>query len=303
MTEPAQAFRPIVVAALPTAFDEHEGLDLDAQVLLARGLAREGCDALFVGGTTGEYPALSVRERVSSVQAIVEAVGANRVIAHVGSACARDSEWLAGQVTALGVRDVAAASPLFLPADDDQHFDYFRRISDAAGEARLWLYIFPERTGNGISADLLPRLLDLPNCYAAKVSSPGAKPVAALLEQAGDRLRVLSGSDPDLVDVFAAGGSGLVSGNCAVLPAVYVAFARAVEAGDDALVTALQQQICQVHKIVGGGPGGIKAALRALGRPIGSPRMAVSDAVRPELAEFIARIQAGDTGSGSALVP
>jgi 4-hydroxy-tetrahydrodipicolinate synthase len=129
--------RPTVVAAMPTPFDWDEEVDLSAAGALARNLVSAGCDAVFVGGTTGEYPALTGEERVLLFQACSEAVGADRIMAHVGSACARDSEWLARRARALGVPDIAAANPYFLPADTDCQFDYFQRISEATEDARL----------------------------------------------------------------------------------------------------------------------------------------------------------------------
>lgn len=123
--------RPTVVAALPTPFDDSENLDLVAMEALARRVIAAGCDAIFVSGTTGEYPALSTEERSSLIEVAVRAVGPERVMAHVGSACARDSERLASAAAAIGVRDIAAANPYFLPADPKEQFSYFSRISTA----------------------------------------------------------------------------------------------------------------------------------------------------------------------------
>jgi 4-hydroxy-tetrahydrodipicolinate synthase len=279
--------RPRVVAAMPTPFDDHEELDVAAVAVLASRLVGAGCDALFVGGTTGEFPALTNEERVSLIESSAEAVGPERIMAHVGSACARDSERLARRAAAFGVRDIAAANPYFLPADTDCQFDYFQRISEATGDARLWLYIFPERTGNEISTHLLEKLLDLPNVHGAKVSSPGIAPIKDLRAVTAGRLLIFSGGDPDLVEAFSCGVSGLVSGNCAVVPDAYVALADAVGRGDDIEMEVCQQQIRRIASAIGGGSGGIKAALRALGQPIGRPRMAVSDKLTEELALLV----------------
>jgi 4-hydroxy-tetrahydrodipicolinate synthase len=279
--------RPTVVAALPTPFDDIEELDLQATEVLARRLVEAGCDALFVGGTTGESPSLSSQERVVLLETSANAAGPDHVMAHVGSACARDSERLAVRARAIGVVDIAAATPYFLPADTERQFDYFQRISQATGDGRLWLYIFPERTGNHVTPELWPRLLELPNVYGAKVSSPGIDPIKEVSAFTGGRLRIFSGGDPDLLDAFSHGASGLVSGNCAVLPEAYVALAGAVERDDVGEMRLRQEQIRLIAAAIGGGPGGIKAALRELGRPIGHPRMAISDEVSDELSMFI----------------
>jgi 4-hydroxy-tetrahydrodipicolinate synthase len=288
--------RPTVVAAFPTPFDESEELNVPAIGEFARHLIDSGCDALFVGGTTGEFPALTTAERVLLIKSCVEAVGPEHVMAHVGTACARDSESLAAQVVSLGVRDIAAATPYFLPADTDRMFEYFQRISRAMGDARLWLYVFPERTGNAINPDLVARLLDLPNVYGAKVSSPGLAPIANFRALTKGRLRIFSGGDPDLLEAFSVGASGLVSGNCAVVPAAYVAFADAVERNDPAEMDLRQEEIRTIARAIGGDVGGVKAALHAIGRPMGHPRMAVTDAVSDSLASFVQGLRSGPEG-------
>ena len=152
--------RPTVVAAMPTPFDDDEELDLPGRHNLARQLVGAGCDALFVGGTTGEYPALTNGERLSLVEASAQAVGAERIMAHVGSACEEIANgWLSGLQLWASVN--CSGKPYFLPADTDCQFDYFQRISEATGDGHLWLYIYPKRTGNQMSTDLLERLLDL----------------------------------------------------------------------------------------------------------------------------------------------
>ena len=133
----------------------------------------------------------------------------------------------------------------------------------------------------------MARLLDLPNVHGAKVSSPGIAPIKDLHAVTAGRLVIFSGGDADLLEAFSCGASGLVSGNCAVVPDAYVAFADAVGRGDGIEMGARQQEIRRIASAIGGGPGGIKAALRALGRPVGRPRMAVTDNVSEELALFV----------------
>lgn len=130
-----------------------------------------------------------------------------------------------------------------------------------------------------------------------KISTPVLEAVSDFQTQSEGRLRIFSGNDPHLLEVFSLGATGLVSGNCSVLPAPYVQFANAVGEQDVALMNTLQKEIQNIAKVIGGGAGGIKAALRMLGRSIGRPRMAVTDAASDELREFINGIGSGDLAS------
>jgi dihydrodipicolinate synthase/N-acetylneuraminate lyase len=87
---------------------------------------------------------------------------------------------------------------------------------------------------------------------------------------------VLSGSDADLVEAFAAGARGLVSGLCCLAPALYVKLADAVERGDQQGVNESGNTIAGLRGLLGDGVGAVKG-LRHQGFPVGRPRMAVAD--------------------------
>lgn len=288
--------RPYVVAALPTPFDDDEELAPRTAAMLATYLIDSGCDAVFVGGTTGEYPALTVDERIRLVESVAEAIGPGRVVAHVGAACARDAERLASRAVHAGIEDIAAASPYFLPAGTERHVEYYARIAKAAGDSRLWLYVFPERTGNGLEGKALASVLAIPAVYGAKVSSPGVAAITKLNSASAGRLRLLSGSDPDLLDAFAAGARGLVSGLCCVLPGVYAELADAVELGDRDRAVSAQAGICALADFVGDGVGAIKAYLRAQGFAVGAPRMAVTEPGSIDVARLAEVLVGGQRG-------
>lgn len=296
MTSLALGPRPLVVAALPTPFDEDEELAVGPAELLATYLIGSGCDAVFVGGTTGEFPALTVDERVRLVAAVANAVGPERVVAHVGAACAREAERLAARAVDVGVYDIAAASPYFLPAGTQRHIEYYARVATAAEGARLWLYVFPERTGNVLEDEVLARVLDIPGVHGAKVSSPGTDMITKLRAASGGRLRLLSGSDADLIDAFAAGASGLVSGFCCLAPGLYAELADAVQLRDTDRAIAAQAHIRGLSTLVSDGVGAIKAFMRAQGFAVGPPRMAVAEPGTVDLARLAAVVGNGQDG-------
>ena len=73
-----------VVTAMVTPFDENNAVDFAEAVALAKWLLDNGSDALVINGTTGESPTTSPKEKAALVKVIVEAIGAEKVIAGVG---------------------------------------------------------------------------------------------------------------------------------------------------------------------------------------------------------------------------
>ena len=141
---------PVVFSAVPTLFGVTGDLDLDANRALYK-LVAGLVDGLFVAGTTGEFPALEDSERLALFELALAEAGPDRVIAHIGAPDARHASRLAQAAAALGARRIAAITPYYLPARPDELATHYQRIRDAAPGPELYAYIFPERTGVGVS--------------------------------------------------------------------------------------------------------------------------------------------------------
>lgn len=270
--------RPLVIAATPTPFDASGEVDLEAARLLYKHALDGGVDALFVAGTTGEFPALEAGERVAVYEAAVSAAGPERVIAHVGAASAHQAVRLARAALALGVRRLAMITPYYLPASPDGVVEHFTPVAElaAAADAELYVYAFEARTGCPVPPELLARLAALPAVTGVKVSGvPGTAIVADYVAATPPGFTVLSGNDHELAGVVRAGGHGVVSGISSVLPGPFTALAEAVARGDAAAERAAQADADAAVRETGGDVGRLKAALEARGLPGGRCRMAV----------------------------
>ena len=143
----------VVFSAVPTLFGSDGEVDIGANRALYKFVAGL-LDGLFVAGTTGEFPALDDAERLSLIELALAEAGPDRVIAHIGAPDARHSARLAGAAAALGATRLAAITPYYLPARPDELTAHYGRIRDAAPDAELYAYIFPERTGLRVSPAL-----------------------------------------------------------------------------------------------------------------------------------------------------
>lgn len=266
-----------VITAVTTPFHPNGDLDLAATRQLY-GFVQRTTGQLLVGGTTGEFPALSTGERLQLLDIALEIFGDQNVINHVGAPDAHTAALLTRASVRAGARRLAALTPYYLPATPDELHAYFGSIREAAGDAQLYAYLFPERSGIEVSPELCAELAGKHGIAGVKLSGSASRQVREHVAAAPEGFEVYSGSDRELADVLAAGGAGVVSGCAAAIPEVFLALGEAVRAGrgDTAETRAVQEKADRVVAALGPSIGRIKCAQRLRGLPAGQSRMAVA---------------------------
>ena len=281
-----------ILTAIPTAFRRDGSLDLDGSRAIFRYVGGSGNEGAFVLGTTGEFPAVDVDEFSQLVDAALDELsGRMRVIVHVGQPSAFEAVRLTRIARDLGAREFAALTPYYLRAADDAVFDYFRQVSAEVGDGRLYVYIYPARSGNPVSPALLARLAELPGVVGAKVSELSLDELAAYRAVVPDDFELYTGADRDLIAAVEVGAQGVVSGVSSVTPKPFRALAEAGRAGDEAGVRAAQSAVDEVVSSIGGDMARMKEGYRVLGVTDAYCRMALTEPdeeARAEVARVVA---------------
>ncbi|WP_427885554.1 dihydrodipicolinate synthase family protein [Kribbella sp. GL6] len=286
--------RPVVIAAVPTLFADDGSVDLKRNAQLYRRIVDSGVDALFVGGTTGEFPALDDRERVDLVRVALDVAPAHQVIAHAGAASSRQAVRLTEQICSAGAQRLAAVTPYFLPADHQSLIDYYARVCDAANGAGVYAYIYPDLTNTTVDPRQLAELADLPGLIGAKVSIGGTAPITAYAAAVPPGFELLSGSDADLAGVVRSGGRGVVSGVSSAVPEPFLALAAAVADRDSNAEQEAQERADEAVAAIGPSIALLKLALHLRNLPTGANRMALDapdSEARNRLERLIDRFQ------------
>ncbi|MFB6671876.1 dihydrodipicolinate synthase family protein [Streptomyces sp. NPDC056390] len=264
-----------VITPLVTPFTAAGEVDLVA----ARALFRFTADTtgqLMIAGTTGEFPALDRAERRRLLELALEIAGPEAVMAHTGAPDAHTAAALTRDAVAAGATRIAALTPYYFAATEGELRDYFRRVREAAGEAELYAYLFPERSGIAVGPELFARLTADCGFAGVKLSGSPSVEVAAYRAALPAGFIVYSGSDALLTTVLDAGGAGVVSGCSGALPEPFLELAAAHRAGADAdELACLQKRVDRVVALLGPSAGRIKHALIARGLPAGTARMTV----------------------------
>jgi 4-hydroxy-tetrahydrodipicolinate synthase len=275
-TARAPHVRAEVLAAVPTFFDADGELDLDTTVAHHAALAGR-VDGVFVSGTTGEFPALDRAERRTLTELALDAHGPDRVVVHVGAASTRESVALTRDAVALGARRIAALTPYYLPVDAAAVARHMAAVVDTAGPARVYGYLFTERTGVALDPAEFGELAAQVGLAGVKLSGTANARLAEYVAALPAGAQLWSGADTTLPAVVRAGGTGIVSGLSAAFPEPFTALADAVAAGDTEAERAAQVRADAVLDALAGTVEGINAALRHLGHGTGALRMPSPD--------------------------
>ncbi|MEU6250099.1 dihydrodipicolinate synthase family protein [Glycomyces sp. NPDC047010] len=267
---------PDIITAVPVAFGADGALDLDGSRAILRHVAASGNEGAFVLGTTGEFPAMSIEERNLVAKAsVVELAPHMRVIVHVGAPSLHEVLQLIEGARAAGATEIAVITPYYLPATDNALREFFGAVSAASDGLDVYLYVFRNRTGNFVSAELMAELALLPNVKGAKVSEESLDVIAAYRAVVPEGFALYTGADRDLGRAAEFGAQGVISGVSSVFPKPFRELAAAVESGDKESIAEAQFKVDDVVATVKGDMTRMKAAYAMMGVPAGTVRMAV----------------------------
>jgi dihydrodipicolinate synthase/N-acetylneuraminate lyase len=200
---------------------------------LARSIERVvelGFDGVLIGGTYGEFPAMSADERAELFRRVMDVVG-DRVPVMLCSAASdvrltRDLTRLAGDLGGLPM----VTAPYVSEVTEGQIEAFFREIAPLS-KTGLLVYNAP-----GIGITLAPRLLerisDIEGVVGVKQGDLSPTAIDEIGNRLKGRLKLFCASDLAFLGPMALGFDGISSTNSSALPELILNAFRAIEAGD-----------------------------------------------------------------------
>jgi len=266
-----------LVAAPHTPFDPQGELALEHVEAQATRLVSEGIIGVFVGGSTGEFAALTIDERSALAERWIEVARplGLRVVVHVGGTQVEAGEELARHAAAAGADGIAALAPYYYrPTDVDALLACCLRLASGAPETPFYYYDIPAMTGVDLPLiELVERAREhIPRFAGVKFTSSD---LLVLQELLGRGLDVLHGTDETLLAGLALGLRGAVGSTYNLAPGPPLRLVQAQRAGD--LESARVEQRRTVDLVRTLVPFGYLPAARAtlglLGVEVGPPRL------------------------------
>jgi len=227
-----------------------------------------GIDGLVPCGTTGESPTLSHAEHVQVVEKVVSVCrGRVPVLAGAGSNSTREAIDLARACKAAGADGTLQITPYYNKPTQAGLVAHFTAIADAV-DLPVVLYNVPGRTG----VDLLPETVEVlarhERIVGIKEATGDMRRVFDLRRRCGGDFAILSGDDPTVLPLLAAGGDGVISVTSNLLPGLFADLCAAARGGDLARARALHARHLPLSEALFAttNPIPVKAALAMLGR-------------------------------------
>jgi len=291
-----------LIAAAFTPMRSDGSLDLDVVPAVCDFVLGRGADGLFLCGSTGEFPSLSVEERKEVARAYVDATAGRAPVAvHVGHSSLADARALAAHAACIGADAIAVAPPSYYAISSVERLvECLRHVAEGAPETPLYYYHIPRLTGVDLPMSELLERADqaLPSFAGIKFSSFELDDLLCCVRYGEGRYQILFGADEMLLAGLAMGAAGAVGSTYNFLAPLY---RRVIEAFEEGRVEEAQAHQFAVTSIVRtilshGGHDALKAAMGILGVGCGPPRLpyaplsaAEMGALAEELTEAMAR--------------
>ncbi|MFC4138278.1 MULTISPECIES: dihydrodipicolinate synthase family protein [unclassified Microbacterium] len=261
-------------AAVPTPYDDGGELALGQVAAQAERLAADGVDGVFVGGTTGEFPFLSVGERRALAEAWVQARGGLRLGVHVGATDVRDAAALAGHAESVGADLVSTVAPYYGPIGLTGTVDFFETVAAAAPGTPFCIYHFPGMTGSRVPiVDIVAAARTrIPTLSSVKFTDEDLSAFAAVRASG---VEAYFGRDELLPAALAMGADRVIGSLYNLLAPQARRVHDAVAAGRLEEAFALHEPFRRIAVAAGrhGGPAFVKALISAQGPDLGATRM------------------------------
>ena len=234
-----------IIVPVVTPLSDPFTVDLPAVKPLFDFIIGGGVNAIFILGTTGEGPALSLDQQKKFIIESKKAIG-GRVPLLVGISGASGADTLEMGRFAIdaGADAVVAAVPCYIPAEsDDEIFGFYSALAEAF-PGKVFVYNMPAMTKIAFSPELAVRLLGIPGIAGYKDSSGVFDDFAQVVKAAKHLGKYLFiGPEHLTKSAMEIGADGGVNGGANILPGLFTRLVKAIDDGDAAAAEQAQKEI------------------------------------------------------------
>ena len=240
-----------LIAATFGTFQEDGSLNLAIIPSLVEKLIADGLRGVFICGTNGEGPNLTVEERMAVAEAYVQA--ANKrilVLVHVGHTSIAESRKLAAHAARIGADAISSVAAFYFKPTSVQNLaESMAQIASAAPQLPFYYYHIPTLTGVGLDMIEFLRLGEelIPNLAGIKYTAATLHEYQACVNYQNGRFDILFGFDEMLLPALAVGAKGAIGSTYTYAAPLYL---KVVELfGQGKIAEARQMQLQSVEMV------------------------------------------------------
>jgi N-acetylneuraminate lyase len=203
-----------LIAATFCGFNKDGSVNLDIIPVLVEKLIADGVKGIFICGTNGEGPNLTIEERQQIAESYVKAVRKRiLVLVHVGHTSIAESQKLAQHAAVIGADAISSVAAFyFKPVSVENLVNCMEQIAAAAPALPFYYYHIPVLTGVAIDMAAFLELAEerIPNLAGIKYTAATIHEYQVCLNYKQGRFDILFGYDELLLPALAVGAKGAI---------------------------------------------------------------------------------------------
>jgi N-acetylneuraminate lyase len=287
-----------LIAATFTPLKSDGQLNLEAIGPYAECLKRDKVDGVFLNGSTGDFPSLTLKERKLVVEEWSKCRPSElKLIVHVGDTSLENARQLARHAGKFQVDAISALAPYYYkPASLGHLVQFCKEISDHSPETPFYYYHIPSLTGVNFDMVQFMELASTNITYfgGLKYSDEDLSQFKRCLDFENGRYDVFFGVDEILLSALVLGAKGAVGSTYNHLTPLHHRLIAAFENGAVEKASSLQKQVMIFVKVLSqyGYHAASKFILNLQGLKLGPVRLPLGnltsseeEAVRNEIME------------------
>ncbi|MEM8820554.1 MAG: dihydrodipicolinate synthase family protein [Pseudomonadota bacterium] len=273
-------FTPIVTPHAPDGV-----IDMATFSVVAERLIAAGVHGIIVAGTTGEYYAQTMEERIALMRHAVDVVaGRLPVVVGTGAMRTEDAVALARAAKEAGADAILIGTPPYAVPTGRENALHALAV-DRAVDMPVMLYNYPGRMAAEMDEDFLDWVGRSPNFRAIKESSGDINRLH-LLARDYPHIQLLCGMDDQALEFFAWGARGWVCAGSNFAPEAHLALWRAcVIEGDFAKGRRIMSAMLPLMRVLEQGGKFVQCIRHGMairGLPVGPVRRPLRDLDKDE---------------------
>ena len=236
-----------IIPAFYACYNEEGKISPAGVRALTRYFVEKGVKGVYVNGSSGECIYLSVEERKTVLENVMEAAeGRLTVIAHVACNNTKDSMALARNAQELGVAAIAAIPPIYFHLPEHAIAQYWNDISSAAPDTDFVIYNIPQLAGVALTMKLFEEMRKNPKVIGVKNSSMPVQDIQMFCQAAGKDYIVFNGPDEQFISGRVIGAEGGIGGTYGAMPELFLKMDEYVKAGELGKACEMQYAVNEI---------------------------------------------------------
>jgi N-acetylneuraminate lyase len=268
-----------LVAATFSTFKKDGSLDLDLIPMLVKKLIGEGIKGIFICGTNGEGPNLTIEERMLIAEHYAKAINKRIILmVHVGHSSIAESKKLAAHAQKIDADAISSVSAFYFKPESAQVMvDCMAEIASAAPDLPFYYYHIPSITGVAVNVLEFLKLGEkaIPSLAGIKYTASTLHEYQACLNYKKGKFDILFGYDELLLPALSVGAKGAIGSTYTFAAPIYFKILEHFKNGNMAAAQELQySSIKMIQCLAKHSPIPTqKAIMKLLGMELGPCRM------------------------------